>query len=279
MLYVTIKLGAERGSKAWPSQGTRVAHRYRQILFAALVAWSTWLWSCSVGSGTTALTPTTPPVFVSETHSATDGVGADFNTSTLSLNITGPNPLLLVAWHSEFDNNMPDSWNVTCNGVPGTEIVDTNGYTGGAGNRRFRIYYWRSPAPGTSTIVVSNPGKEPNELAVSAVLFNHVSVNDPRPLPVLDVSTSDRTGESETISTIASDLVVHVIADAFFTRGTLGSGETSRSIANDDKHTDDGDASLWISTKPGGPARTNVSSSGWGRRVINGVAITLHGMS
>lgn len=226
MHCVTIKLGGPNaGRKRGRPQGTRVAHRYRQIVFAALVAWSSWLWSCSGGSGTTPENTTTAPVFISETPSATDGVGADFNTSTLSLHITGPNPLLLVAWHSEFDNNMPDSWNVTCNGVPGTEIVDTNGYTGGDGNRRFRIYYWRSPATGTSTIVVSNPGKEPHELAVSAVLFNHVSGTDPRPLPVLDVSTSDRTGESETIPTIASDLVVHVIADAFFTRGTLGSAK------------------------------------------------------
>jgi hypothetical protein len=256
-----------------------VAHRNRQILFAALVAWSPWLWSCSGGSGTTPGIATTPPVFVTEAHSATDGVGADFNTSTLSLNVTGPNPLLLVAWHSEYDNGLPNSWNVTCNGAPGTEIIDTNGYNGGDGNRRFRIYYWLSPAPGKSTIVVSNPGKGPNELAVSALLFNHVSVTDPRPLPVLDVSTSGRTGESETIPTVTSDLVVHVIANALFTRGMLGNGETSRSIANDDKHTDDGDASLWISTKPASPSTTSVSSSGWTSHVINGVAITLHGAS
>jgi hypothetical protein len=94
---------------------------------------------------------------------------------------------------------------------------------------------------------------------------------------VRDVSTSPRTGESETVTTTTSDLVVHVIANALFVRGVLASGETSRSIANDSGHQQDGDASLWISTKPGNAATTTVSSSGWGSRVINGVAIVVHG--
>ena len=46
-------------------------------------------------------------------------------------------------------------------------MVDTNGYTGGDGNRRFRIYYWLNPTPGPNTIVVANPYNGDNELAVS----------------------------------------------------------------------------------------------------------------
>ena len=250
-----------------------------QSLLVALMAFtSVWLSSC--GGGGTSTTPFfQPPVFVAEAHSATDGTGPDFNQSTLSLSITGSNTLLLVAWHSEFDNGLPDGWSATCNGVAGTEIVDTNGYTGGDGNRRFRIYYWLNPSPGTATIVVANQGSGDNELAVSAVLFSGVSQNSPIGTPVLDVSTADRAGESETAPSTSNDLVAHVIADALFTRGTLGDGETSRSIANDGKHQADGDASLWISTKPGSAPSTTVSSSGWASRVINGVAITLHGIS
>jgi chitodextrinase len=72
-------------------------------------------------------------------------------------------------------------------------------------------------------------------------------------------------------------LVVHIIADRFYVLGTLGSGETSRSIAQEDHHPEDGDASLWISTKPGESGSTTVSSTNWASGVINGVAIVVHG--
>ena len=170
------------------------------------------------------------------------------------------------------------------NGVPGTLIVDTDGYTGGAGNRRFRIYYWLNPPPGLTTVVVTNPpaNTTPNELAVSVVLLDNVSQANPLGAIALDVSTSARTEESETAPTTTNDLVVHVIADALFVRGTLGDGETSRSVANDGRHFGgdpnlDGDASLWIATKPGERGSTTVSSSGWASRVINGAAIVVHG--
>src|SRR5205085_2004528 len=73
------------------------------------------------------------------------------------------------------------------------------------------------------------------------------------------------------------DLVVHVIANALFTQGNLGAGETSRSVANDGGHIESGDASLWISTKPANAPFTTVSSSDWASNVINGVAIVVHG--
>src|SRR5215470_15453653 len=218
------------------------------------------------------------PSFAGEAHSATDGAGAAFNRSSISLDVNGTGTLLLVAWHAEFDGGLPDGWTVTANGTPGTLMVDTNGYTGGDGNRRFRIYYWVNPTPGPNTIVVANPSNGANELAVSAVLLTGVFPSGPLGAVVRDVSTSNRTGESETVSTTASDLVVHVIADALFVRGTLGSGETSRSIANDGGHQQDGDASLWISTKPGSLGTATVGSSGWAPRVINGVAIVVHGL-
>jgi hypothetical protein len=219
----------------------------------------------------------TAPVFVTESHSATDGAGAQFNSATLSINVSGNNPILIAAWHAEFDGGNPDGWVVQDNGLAGTEIVDTNGYTGGDGNRRFRIYYWLSPSQGTNTVTVSLPYTGPNELAVSVILLNNVSQTSPLGTPVLDVSTASRTGESETVPTTTSDLVVHVIADALVTRGTLGGGETSVSVVNDGHHAPFGDASLWISTKPQNAGSTTVSSSGWASSVINGAGIAVHG--
>jgi chitodextrinase len=93
----------------------------------------------------------------------------------------------------------------------------------------------------------------------------------------LDVSTDDRTGERETVTTTTSDLVVHIIADRFYVLGTLGSGETSRSVAQEGHHPTSGDASLWISTKPGESGSTTVNSTNWASGVINGVAIVVHG--
>ena len=236
-------------------------------------------YSNTAATSTLSSGPASTPVFVTETHSATDGAGTAFNQSTLTLNVSGPNSLILLAWHAEFSGAGPDTWQVTCNGVPGTEIVNTNGYTGGAGNRLFRIYYWLNPQPGPNTLFVFNPSNTANELAVSAILLNNVLQTNPLGQITLDVSTLNRTGESETAATTPGDLVVHVIADALFTRGTLGPGETSRSVANDGDHIADGDASLWISTKPGEAGTTNVSSSGWAARVINGAGIVVHGTS
>ena len=227
-----------------------------------------------------------PPAFAGEANSATDGSGAAFNRSSLSLNVSGTGSLLLVAWHAEYDGGLPDGWTVTANGTPGTLMVDTNGYTGGDGNRRFRIYYWLNPTPGPNTIVVANPYNGDNELAVSAILLTGVAQQGALGEIVGDVSTNDRTGESETVPTTTSDLVVHVIADATLVRGTLGPGETSLSVANDGNqklNAGDGDASLWIASKPGTSPTTTVSSSGWpggpspSPRPLNGVAIVVHG--
>ena len=239
----------------------------------------------ATASATTGSTVVLPTV-AAEAHSATRGTGAAFSRSTLTLNVAGPNRMLMVAWHASADGGAPNSWTVTDNGLAGTLITDTNGYAGGAGNRRFRTYYWVNPPQGTNTIVVSNPYNGTNELAVSAVLLNNVMPTGPLGAVALDVSTAGRTAESETVSTAAGDLVVHVIADALFTRGVLSSGETSVSVANDGTNTapGNGDASLWISTKPGTAPTTTVSSSGWASspspapRVINGVAIVFHGV-
>ena len=231
----------------------------------------------------------TPPVFVTEVHSATDGPG--FNVATLPVNVSGTNTLLIASWHAEWDgpfteSNCPQCWTVTFAGVPGTVITATNGYNGGAGNQRFRTYYWLNPPQGTNNLVVADSNTLANELAVSAVLFANVSQTTPIGAPVLDVSTTPRTSESETVNSSTSDLVLHVIADASFVTGTLGTGETSRSLANDGftkLGAGDGDASLWLSTKPGAAPTTTVSSSGWpgspapAPRVVNGVGIPIHG--
>lgn len=221
-----------------------------------------------------------PPGFASANSLAQDGIGVMFDGATLPLTVSGTNTLLIAAWHSEFDGNYPDAWRVECNGVPGTPITDTNGYSGGDGNRRFRTYYWLNPAPGSNTILVTNDlSIEDNELAVSAVLLTNVAQLNPIGAISADVSTADRNGETEVLPTNAGDLVVHVIAYGLVTRGNLGAGETSRSVANDGKHAPEGDASLWIATKPGGDSSTAVSSSGWASRVINGVAIAVHGLN
>src|SRR5205814_393097 len=122
-------------------------------------------------------------------------------------------------------------------------------------------------------ITVSNSYTGYNEVALSAVLFNNVSQTNPFGTNILDVAASARTTESETTTTTTGDLAVHVIADGLVTRGTLGAGETSRSVANDGND----DASLWVSTKPGGAPTTTVSSAGWASGVVNGVGIVVHG--
>ncbi|HXJ72354.1 MAG TPA: hypothetical protein VNM37_05860, partial [Candidatus Dormibacteraeota bacterium] len=236
--------------------------------------------STSFNLNVLASAPASLPGFVTEAHSATDGSGAAFNGSTLTLPVSGADTLIIAAWHSEFDGGAPNGWRVEDQGRPGTLLVDTNGYTGGDGNRRFRIYYWANPPPGPNRILVTNDlTVDPNELAVSAILLTNVLRTAPIGAVGIDVSTTTRSAESETVPATNSDLVVHVIADALFVQGTLGSGETSRSVANDGLHTADGDASLWISTKPANTPTTTVSSSGWAKRVLNGVAIVVHGNS
>ncbi len=225
-----------------------------------------------------------PPVVVREADSAFDRNILGTDRIDLSLTIDGANTLVIAAFHSEYDGG-DKNWSVTCNGVPGTLIANTNGYVGGAGNQRFRIYYWINPAPGTATITVRNSFTGSNELSVAAVLLTNVAQASPIGAITLDVSTTKRTSESETVAATPSDLVVHVIADALCFRGTLGAGETSVAVANDGVHcvVGDGDASLWISTKPGGSGPTTVSSSGWASspspspRIINGVGFVVHG--
>jgi putative Ig domain-containing protein/IPT/TIG domain-containing protein/VCBS repeat protein/fibronectin type III domain protein len=238
----------------------------------------TFLWTIS--------TPTaTPPIFVTATNFAADRNDVEQNRAELALNVSGVDTLLIVAFHSEFDGGDTD-WSVQDNGVQGTLITSLNGYTGGDGNQRFRIYYWLNPPQGPNSIVVQNSLVGSNELTVSAILFSNVLQADPLGAVAADVSTSGRTSESETVATNTSDLVLHVIADALFVRGNLGDGETSIAVANDGltkSGPGDGDASLWASTKLGGSPSTTVSSSGWASspspapRVINGVAIALHG--
>jgi chitodextrinase len=237
-------------------------------------------------TATTPPTGVTPPAFSAETHSSTDGCcGLFYNNATLSLNVTGSNTILIVAWHSEWDGGPgaaptppdPGAWSVTNNGVPGTVIVEANGYTGADGNRRFRIYYWLNPSPGINTINVSNPNTGANELSVVGMVFNNVSQTNPIGDVGLDVSTTERTSETETVTSTSNDLVLHVIAEALDVRGTLGPGETAVALANDGMHPLSGDASLWIATKSGQQPTTTVSSSGWATRVMNGVAIVLHG--
>ena len=222
----------------------------------------------------------TAPTFVAEAHFATDSAsnpGVPYDHATLSINVTGSNTLLIAAWHAEHATGT--DWTVTDNGTPGTEIVNTDGYGEPAGNHLFRIYYWLHPPSGTNSVSVSTTYTGANELAFATVLFNNVSQTTPLGAPVLDVSATARTSESETVATVSNDLVLHVIADGLFTRGTLGSGETSISVANDGFHTQDGDASLWFATKSPSSSSTTVSSSGWASRVINGVGIAIHGTS
>jgi hypothetical protein len=117
-----------------------------------------------------------------------------------------------------------------------------------------------------------------NAPAVSVILFGNVAQANPLGAIALDVLPSARTSESEMVPTTTNDLVVHVIANALIVRGTLDNGETPRSVANDGAHpVEGGDASLWISTKPGELLNTTVSSSGWASQVSNDVAIVVRG--
>jgi len=252
----------------------------RRLIFLALILGVTLALACGGGSGTGGGGfggGGTTPTFVTEAHFATDSASAPAipaNSASLAINVTGANTLLIAAWHAEFGSTA--NWTVDDNGTPGTEIVDTDGY---AGNHLFHIYYWLHPPAGPNTVSVNTSYVGPNELAFAVVLFNNVSQTSPLGKPVLDVLATPRTGESEPVATVSNDLVLHVIADALFTRGTLSSGETSISVANDGFHTQDGDASLWFATKTPSSSSTTVSSSGWASRVINGVGIAIHGTS
>lgn len=225
-----------------------------------------------------------PPVFVTEAHFAVDQNTSGLNRATLSLNASGTNTFLLAALHVEFDGGDPN-WVATDNGAPGTLLLKTDGYTGGAGNQRFQVFYWVNPPAGTNNIVIQNTYTGSNEITVSAVLLQNVSQAGPLGAMTLDVSPTGRTSESETVATTATDLVLHLIADAVVIRGTLGAGESSVSVANDGLqklNAGDGDASLWISTKLGASPTTTVSSSGWpsgpspSPRPLNVVALVLH---
>jgi hypothetical protein len=244
-----------------------------QLLVRLLTICAASMGAAAMGSGFTL----DPPGLLIANQSATDGAGPAFNGSAIPLTISGANTLLIAAWHSEYDGGEPDWWRVEYAGIPGTVLTDTNGYTGGDGNRRFRIYYWSNPPAGNNTLLVTNSYSGGNELAVSAIVLTNVAQAVPLGAVVLDVSTNNRTGESETVFASTNDLVVHVIADQFFIMGALGSGESSVSIANDGHHQWAGDASLWVSTKAGDDSSTTVSSSGWPSGVINGVAIVVHG--
>lgn len=235
-------------------------------------------WTVSVGSPT-------PPTVVAEAHFAVDRNTAVPNRADLSINVSGTNPLLIVAFHSELDGG-DTNWSVQSNGIPGTLLANLDGYFGPKNNHRFQIYYWANPPQGTNAIVVQNTYLGSNELAVSAIVLNNVLPGAPLGAVASNLSTTPRTSESETVATATSDLVVHIIADASFVRGTLSSGETSVSIANDGLQKTspgDGDASLWVSTKIGQASSTTVGSTGWpsspapAPRVVNGAAIVVHG--
>jgi hypothetical protein len=257
----------------------------RRTLFLFLMLVIAWALACGGGSGTGGTgggggfgSGGTTPTFVREVHFATDSAsapGVPFNSSSLPINVTGSNTLLIAAWHAE--SGPGATWTVDDNGTPGTEIVNTDGYSGGSGNHLFRIYYWLHPQSGMHTVSVNSSYTGANELAFAVVLFNNVAQTSPVGTPALDVSATPRTGESEPVTTVSNDLVLHVIADGLFTRGTLSTGETSISVANDGFHTQDGDASLWFATKAPTSTSTTVSSSGWGTRVINGAGIAIHG--
>ena len=89
------------------------------------------------------------PVFVAEGHFAVDQNTSGPNRASVSLKVSGTNTLLLAAFHTELDGG-DTNWSATDNGVPGTLLVITDGYNGGAGNQRFRIRYWLNPPQGTT---------------------------------------------------------------------------------------------------------------------------------
>jgi uncharacterized repeat protein (TIGR01451 family) len=238
----------------------------------------------SVNDVTTISPGASPPVFVTEAHFAVAQTSGPYR-ATLSLNASGTNTFLLAALHVELDGG-DANWIATDNGARGTLLLKTDGYTGGTGNQRFQIFYWINPPAGTNNIVIQNSISGSNEITASAVLLQNVAQTGPVGATALSVSATGRTSESETVAATSGDLVLHVIADAVLIRGVLGSGETSVSIANDGfqrQNGGDGDASLWISTKPGNSPTTTVSSSGWpsgpapSPRVLNGVGLVLHG--
>ena len=64
---------------------------------------------------------------------------------------------------------MTGGWNIVA--YRARYLVETNGYAGGDGNRRFRIYCWTNPPVGNGTLLVTNDfDAGANELSVSAIV-------------------------------------------------------------------------------------------------------------
>lgn len=218
------------------------------------------------------------PLAASAGFTATDGSGSAFNTSTISIPVSGADTLLLAFAHVEFNDAGDQNWEFTFNGINGRQFFDTDGYSGGLGNRRLRAFYWTAPTAGTHNLVVqitAAPGVAAtldNELAVAAVLVTGAAQTFyPFRSTGKDISATPRSGETETVTSSVTDLVLHAIAHSISTPGTLGAGETLIVNANDG----DGDASVLVSKKAGA-ASVTVSSSGWANTfALEGLAMSI----
>lgn len=216
------------------------------------------------------------------TDSADGGHAANFfNQSTQSVTLT-TGQLLLVAIHSEFTFGDFDdlySWYVTWNSLPLELLCKTDGYNGGASNGLFHIWYLIAPSSTTANLFVATYDLaartitvDANELAVGYTISDNVAqINSPFTSLNKDISHTNRTGESVTVTSNSNDLIYHLIASGLATPGALGSGETSRVVANDT--TDD--ASILISTKNGASTNTTVSTTGWTSSKLQGVALAI----
>lgn len=206
------------------------------------------------------------PVVTFSDFTATDGGGTSFNQSTISVNVTGLNPMLLMCGQVEFAFGGGNKlfWYATYNGVLGSNFFNTDGY---AEPGTLVCYYWvgSNLATGTHDLVTtfgerSTPSAGSQEMTVAVLLLNNAAqITYPFRGTQKDISASMRSSETETCTSAVGDLVIHVMATSLFTPGTPGAGETI--IVNAQDGTDD--ASLLITRKAGAATSTTVSSSGW----------------
>jgi hypothetical protein len=205
------------------------------------------------------------PTVIAVKVSAEDSAEGSITPNDQPFNVTVPpgfQGILLAVMHAELQAGL--EWNLflgSGTGERGRPIFTKDGYAGDlsgtyvSGNKLLRAYYWRNPPIGAQTFMIGsldNAGtgtfsSVANELACVVMLIDNVAdVDFPFRSIAEDVSASHRGSDSLSLSTHASDLLLHIVghSQTIANQGS-GTGETMIAQANDNT----GDSSLWIASK------------------------------
>lgn len=203
----------------------------------------------------TASAPLTLPTFV---RAGTNSSASATTLTIAAFSVTGSNPYLIVGVNERSSLTVRTP-SVTANGVAMTQLVGTN-YTDTKGtNVLFGL-----ANPTTGDIVVTLSGSANAGFAVNALLFNGCATVG---AAAADYSAAGRTSVSVAPASVATDLVVDILATGAWTAGgsqvvrsTTTTGQTSS-----------------MSTLTGSAGTATMSWSG-SSAVISQVAIVLHGL-